>query len=136
MSAANTVLGPDAKVTINGTAFAVTEGQYRIIADVPPNDDTLSGAYKTYQTGGLLGLECDITAHKQTDVAPHVAPLSLSPGSSCALILYPSGTANDGYNAATFIVREFSGNFRVANSEPETIRISGVSSGTIVLTTD
>ena len=136
MSATYTALGTAARVAINQIDFAVTEGQYRLMADAPTDDDTEAQGFRKFKENGNLVLEVDVTARKQTDVAPHVPPLSIIPGSFVQLELWPTGAANDKYLSLTFLVTEFTGSFRVAGSEPQTIRITGKSSGEIQLPDD
>jgi hypothetical protein len=129
------LLGPDAKVRLNTQIYAVVSGQYREVADVADTTDTESTGYKENK-GGNKQLEVTLTAQKSTAVAPHIAPMLLRAGSTCALILYPGGTGRGGYEVASFRLREFQGDFRVEGSAPQQFTFSGVSNGTYTVPGD
>lgn len=136
MSAANAVLGPTAKVTINSTTFAVLDGSVRHVADVPETTDSQSAPYKRFKDGGLEHLEVSLTAHVATDVSPHTAPLLITAGDSIAIAIYPKGLTYTAYEISSLVVENFESSFRVGGSEPQTFRISGRSNGSFTLPTN
>lgn len=129
MSADFTILGPSARVVINDQNFAVVTGRYRRVADVPDTTDTESSGYKRNK-GGLRQLEAEFEAHQATDVInPHIAPLLIVEGDLIDLQIYPDKDETFNISCGTFRVESIEGNFRVAGSEPQSLRISGKSDG-------
>jgi hypothetical protein len=145
MSESNTALGPDARVFINGIAYAVIEGRYTDMADVSETTDSLSGGSKEAASGNRQ-FTCDITAQRIDSVLAvpppfssgslaqvnfYNGPLFLFPGSYVSVTLRLDGiNLNSGvYIIGNFLIEELEGNWRVQGSEPQTIRFRGRSSG-------
>lgn len=130
------VLGPTSKVRINAQTFAVTSGSIRYNADVPECTDSENTGYKEQKSGGLVAAEINFQGQISTTVSPFTAPLSITPSSSIALIVYPKGTSYTGFTFTSVIVRDFNIEFRVQGSQPVTFNFSGVSNGSFTVPSD
>ncbi len=136
MSAEAVTLGPDARIAFGGTLFGVTQGTYSIGADVvdPTDTEFFNAEGAKADEVGMPQITLNVTANRQSDVSPHIAPLSLTPtrGQKIRCQLYPDGLAFPFYDFR-FVVEKCDGTFNVQGSAIQTLAVSGKSHGGFVL---
>ncbi len=129
MSADAVYFGSEAKVDIEGVAFAVTGGQYQVQAAIADRTDTESEALRAKRSP-LRKFTCSLQAQRASDVSYHAAPFLFGSGDSVWLRVWPNGRDDpEGpYDIPAFVVGQFSSDFQVAGgSQIQTVTLQGES---------
>lgn len=136
MSADAIVFGPEAKVDIEGVAFAVTGGQYQVqaaVADRTTTEDTSLRAKRS----PLRKITVTLNGQRATDVGYHVAPFFFGSGDSVWVQIWPNGRDDpDGpIDIPALVCGQFSGDFNVGGGggQIQTISLQGESDGDFTL---
>lgn len=120
------VLGHEAKIKINDTAFAVRRGRVRLVADRHETGDTESAEFKRHK-GGRKVMEVDLEFYEDNSVQYHAGVLTIQEGDSINLKVFTKGLDFDPYECPTFGVFEFEMGLDVDN--PNNGRLVGASDG-------
>lgn len=119
-------MGHEAKIKINGTAFAVRRSRVRIVADEHETGDTESAAFKR-QKGGRSQIEAELEFYEDSSFNYHTAPLNLNEGGNINLHIYPRGLLLPPYHCPNFVLGHVE--ITVDINNPTQGTISGKSDG-------